>query len=87
MWQLPIDMKKFQNSASTIQKHRFDLNNSDVPNHILSISMKSNIAKTMSMNMNYDLKPINKTLGVIFAAAILIGLYILIIFEVFFDFK
>lgn len=82
IWKLPIDMKRLKKSPSAIKQHRFDWNNLNITSNILSISMKSNIDETISLNMNYDLKPMNETLGVIFAAMILIGLYILIIFEV-----
>lgn len=48
----------------------------------LSLQIKSNLAICFSVNMAYDPAPIDKSVGIIYAAGILIALYVMIIGEV-----
>ena len=47
--------------------------------------MKTNLPIGLPLSISYDMSPINTDQGIAYAAAILIGLYILIIFEVIFS--
>lgn len=48
----------------------------------MRLQFSTNMERSMPLTLSYDLSPIDPAEGVIYAALILIGLYILIIFEV-----
>lgn len=48
----------------------------------LRIRISSNLPVSFPINMVYDPTPIDKTVGVIYAAVVLVGLYVMIIWEV-----
>lgn len=48
----------------------------------ISIKLKTNLESSFAISISYDLSPIDKDDGIIYAALILLGLYVLIIFEV-----
>lgn len=49
---------------------------------ILSLQIKSNLSACFPVNLVYDPSPIDKSVGIIYAAGILIGLYMMIIWEI-----
>lgn len=48
----------------------------------ISIKLKTNLESSFAISISYDLSPIDKDDGIVYAALILLGLYVLIIFEV-----
>ncbi|XP_077284528.1 P protein-like isoform X1 [Arctopsyche grandis] len=84
VWRVAFASKNLPTSKIAIVKRYniFDLMDSNANAAVLSATMKSNMNEAVSLDMNYDLKPINATLGMIFAGCILIGLYVLIITEI-----
>lgn len=51
-------------------------------NTVLEMKLKTDLHKNFPLSMVYNLQPINFDYGVIYAGLVLIGLYILIVFEV-----
>lgn len=49
---------------------------------VLRLSIQSNLPVSLPINIQYDPTPIDKTRGVIYAAIVLLGLYVMIIWEV-----
>lgn len=49
---------------------------------VLRLSIQSNLPVSLPINLAYDPTPIDKSRGVIYAAIVLLGLYIMIIWEV-----
>lgn len=49
---------------------------------VLQLQISSNLPVSFPINLAYDPTPIDKSLGVIYAAIVLLGLYIMIIWEV-----
>lgn len=47
----------------------------------LKVNMLTNLEESFSVNMAYDPSPLNKNIGILCATLVLIGLYILIIWE------
>lgn len=50
-------------------------------NSSMMINMATDLAESFSINIAYDPSPLNKDVGIICAAIVLIGLYVLIIWE------
>lgn len=49
---------------------------------VMFIKLRTNSESNFSFSLAYDLSPMNADAGIIYAAFLLIGLYIMIIFEV-----
>lgn len=49
---------------------------------VLRLSIQSNLPVSLPINLSYDPTPIDKSRGVIYAAIVLLGLYVMIIWEV-----
>ncbi|XP_014474138.1 PREDICTED: P protein-like [Dinoponera quadriceps] len=69
------------------QRHEkiFELNEVDdetLSRGVMSINFRTNLDSTFPVYINYDLSSVNSNVGIICAALVLIGLYILIIFEI-----
>ncbi|KAK9294919.1 hypothetical protein QLX08_010612 [Tetragonisca angustula] len=69
------------------QRHQksFNLDNvakDTLENANIVIKLKTNLESSFAISISYDISSINKDDGIIYAAIILLGLYILIIFEV-----
>ncbi|KAF3423855.1 hypothetical protein E2986_05841 [Frieseomelitta varia] len=69
------------------QRHQnsFNLNNvtkDTLENANIVIKLKTNLESSFAISISYDISSINKDDGIMYAAIILLGLYILIIFEV-----
>ncbi|XP_033212029.1 P protein-like [Belonocnema kinseyi] len=50
--------------------------------NVISVNMRTNLSITLPVSLAYDLSAINTDYGIVYAAVILLGLYILIIFEI-----
>lgn len=48
---------------------------------ILKVNIYTNLEESFSINLAYDPSPLNKTLGILCATVVLLGLYVLIIWE------
>lgn len=74
--------------ATEVKKtHTFELDQKmfeQIPQNdtILRLRISSNLPVSFPINLAYDPTPIDKSLGVIYAAIVLVGLYIMIIWEV-----
>lgn len=49
---------------------------------VMYIKFHTNLESNLPFSLAYDLSPMNANVGIIYAAFVLIGLYIMIIFEV-----
>lgn len=61
-----------------LSSHKTD----DVSYHLFRIQFKTNLKTNFPVSMGYNLQPINPDSGIVYAAFVLVGLYILIIFDV-----
>lgn len=74
--------------APVIKKsHTFELNHKfhqqiQQNDTILRLRINSNLPVNLPLNIAYDPAPIDKTLGVIYASILLLGLYVIIIWEI-----
>lgn len=55
---------------------------STLENANIVIKLKTNLESSFAISIGYDISSMNKDNGIVYAAIILFGLYILIIFEV-----
>lgn len=55
---------------------------STLENANIVIKLKTNLESSFAISISYDISSMNKDDGIVYAAIILLGLYILIIFEV-----
>lgn len=86
MWEIPLvsgdNLDFVPNAEKTMI---FDLEeyekNSSSPT-ILRVMMESNIESITPVSIGYNMNPIDVTVGICYATVVLLGLYILIIFEV-----
>lgn len=63
----------------------FDLKSHKIDNvsyHIFRVQFKTNLKTNFPISMVYNLQPINPHSGLIYAGFVLVGLYVLIIFDV-----
>lgn len=67
------------------QSYMFKLSNFESNDNLFyftRINMHTNVETSLPLQLIYDLDPINVGNGVIYAAIVLIGLYVLIVFEI-----
>ncbi|XP_043789290.1 P protein-like [Apis laboriosa] len=86
IWVLPILPENLMDIFPG-QRHQkiFNLRNMDknaLEHGEISIKLKTNLESSFAISISYDLSPIDKDDGIIYAALILLGLYVLIIFEI-----
>ncbi|XP_076623101.1 P protein [Colletes latitarsis] len=86
VWMLPILPESLMDVFPG-QRHQksFVLENiseTELENSVVSMNLKTNLESSFAVSMSYDLSLLDKTNGLIYAAMILLGLYILIIFEI-----
>lgn len=85
-WRIPlVDSKNLDTSTQIKMSHMFDISKipiSTLQNATICIFMKTNIDEHLPVQFSYDQSPIDKTTGVIYAAVVLLGLYIMIIWEI-----
>lgn len=80
-------MHDFDTSGLVTKSYTFTINKEEKShiaetNGIIRIMIKSNFNVHMPIKLGYDLAPINRELGIIYSAFVLIFLYVLIIWEV-----
>lgn len=61
-----------------LSSHKVD----NVSYHLFRIQFKTNLKSNFPISMGFNLQPINPDSGIVYAALVLVGLYILIIFDV-----
>ncbi|CAH1397553.1 unnamed protein product [Nezara viridula] len=85
-WSVPIVSESLIDFVPEVKRsHVFHLeaiNASLVKDMILRIVIKTNINRSFPISLSYQLSPIDPKDGVLYAAGVLLGLYILIIFEI-----
>ncbi|XP_012344247.1 P protein-like isoform X1 [Apis florea] len=86
IWVLPILPENLMDIFPG-QRHQkiFNLRNMDkntLEHGEISIKLKTNLESSFAISISYDLSPIDKDDGIVYAALILLGLYVLIIFEI-----
>ncbi|PBC26070.1 P protein [Apis cerana cerana] len=86
IWVLPILPENLMDIFPG-QRHQkiFNLKNMDknaLEYGEISIKLKTNLESSFAISISYDLSPIDKDDGIVYAALILLGLYVLIIFEI-----
>lgn len=67
------------------QRKLFDVMDIDldiVPQSVICLQFQTNLEVSFPVSLSFDLSPINTEDGIVCAAAVLLGLYVLIIFEV-----
>lgn len=86
---IPIynDIENIDFAPEVKKSHTFDLSSefwSQLPDKetILRLRIFSNLPISIPISIAYDATPIDKSLGVIYAAIVLLGLYVMIIWEV-----
>ncbi|XP_030764311.1 P protein [Sitophilus oryzae] len=86
LWTVPLVTEKLIGFVPEIKAEKtFDLDLHDVDNSsftFLRFQFKSNLKTNLPIAMGYNLSPISTDDGIIYAALVLVGLYILIIFEI-----
>lgn len=85
MWRVPVIPNLYNRSVPEVKRqYEFDLENFTVKdNSAIRIKLHTNLRSiNLPLLLTYNLDPINLDNGVIYAALVLIGLYVLIIFEV-----
>lgn len=86
VWDVPIVSENLIDFVPEVKRnHVFELsplNDSFVLDSILRIVIRTNMNRPFPLSLSYLLSPIDPKDGVYYAAAVLVGLYILIIFEI-----
>lgn len=86
VWEVPIVSERLIGQVPEVQhKKVFNLTSYKVDNvsfHLFRIQFRTNLKANFPVSMGYNLQPINPDDGIIYAALVLLGLYVLIIFEV-----
>lgn len=89
IFRLPIteNIKDIDTATEVRRAHTFYLDEKmfdQIPQNdtVLRLSIESNLPVSLPINLAYDPTPINKERGVIYAAIVLLGLYVMIIWEV-----
>ncbi|XP_018563114.1 P protein [Anoplophora glabripennis] len=84
-WDVPVVSEKLIGHVPEVQ-HRniFHLTSTKVDNvsfNLLRVQFRTNLKANFPVSMGYNLQPINPDDGIVYAALVLLGLYVLIIFE------
>ena len=86
VWMLPILPENLMDLFSGQRYHNiFELRNVNkemLKGGLASINLKTNLDSSFAVSISYDLSSINKDDGIAYAAIVLFGLYVLIVFEV-----
>ncbi|KAF5270224.1 hypothetical protein FQA39_LY08438 [Lamprigera yunnana] len=83
MWKVPLVTETLIGAVpKVVQLHEFSLQNFSSANCAVKIRMKTNLESNLSISLTYHLRPKNSDYGAIYGAVVLVGLYILIIFDV-----
>jgi Na+/H+ antiporter NhaD/arsenite permease-like protein len=87
IWRIPVVDTQFIDTAAELKKkyvfrissedhERIKLNETE-----LRVHLKTNFTSNLAINLAYDPSPIDRDIGIIYAAIVLLGLYVLIIWE------
>lgn len=76
-----IDHAKQIKRSKTVHLNESDYEVLLRENTTMKINLLTDLNEGFSLNLGYDPSPLNKNLGIIYAAVVLFGLYILIIWE------
>lgn len=76
-----LDSVKLLKRSSTIYLEEYEYQSIHSDNATLEINMLTELETSLAVNFCYDPSPLNTSIGLLLAAAILIGLYVLIIWE------
>lgn len=89
IFRVPIteNIKDIDTATEVKRAHTFYLDEKmfeQIPQNdtVLRLSIQSNLPVSLPINLAYDPTPIDKSRGVIYAAIVLLGLYVMIIWEV-----
>lgn len=84
-WKIPVVTEKLIGIVPEIRHKKFfvlDNFNYTNPYYFLNVKLRTNLKANFPVSLGYNLQPISIDVGIIYAALVLCGLYILIIFEV-----
>lgn len=76
-----LDTVKLLKRSSTIYLEEYEYQSIHSNNASLEINMLTQLDESLAINLCYDPSPLDTSVGLIMAAAILMGLYVLIIWE------
>ncbi|GLV36913.1 hoepel1 [Carabus blaptoides fortunei] len=85
VWTVPLVSEDLIGVVPEVtQKHLFPLNitEQELGRSILKVKLKTNLHTMFPVSINYNIQPIDTNHGTIYAALVLLALYILIIFEI-----
>lgn len=82
-----VNMEQLDTSTESRRSLVFDIGDADYlkiqsNNTVLRVRMRTNVNVSLPIQFSYNPAPIDKQAGVIYAACVLLGLYIMIIWEV-----
>lgn len=78
---LEIDNVKEIKRSKTIYLNHSDFLTLQQNTTILKLNLLTKLRSSFALNFSYDPSPLNKDIGIILAATVLLGLYVLIIWE------
>ncbi|KAL1137871.1 hypothetical protein AAG570_009567 [Ranatra chinensis] len=86
VWEVPIVSESLIDFVPEVKRSNLfeitTLEKALIDESIMRVQLKTNLNKTFPVALSYDLSPIDPEDGIIYAAGVLVGLYVLIIFEV-----
>ncbi|CAH1980081.1 unnamed protein product [Acanthoscelides obtectus] len=85
-WVVPVVSEQLIGQVPEVRhKKIFHLTSHEIENasyQLIRLQFKTNLESNFPVSMGYNLQPINPDDGVIYAALVLIGLYVLIVFDI-----
>lgn len=86
VWKVPIVSGKLIGVVPEVTHEKIyklkDVETHNSSSYFLKVKLKTNLKTNFPVSLTYNLQPINKDNGIIYACLVLLGLYILMIFEV-----
>lgn len=86
VWKVPIVSGKLIGVVPEVTHEKIyklkDIETHNSSSYFLKVKLKTNLKTNFPVSLTYNLQPINKDYGIIYAVLVLLGLYILMIFEV-----
>ncbi|XP_071440913.1 P protein-like [Hetaerina americana] len=85
IWTVPLVSEALVDFVPEVEQHNvFHLSNFEVgpPKGLLRLRLETNLQDSFPVSIRYDPSPINVDDGIVYAALVLMGLYVLIIFDV-----
>lgn len=85
-WAIPLPSEDTIDFVPEVRQRKlFDLMDIDidiVPQSVICLQFKTNLEVSFPLSLSFDLSPINPEDGIVCGAGVLLGLYVLIIFEI-----